>query len=343
MSFQHGGQLERIKKAYAHQSLPWVDLSTGISPFSYPVDDNIETCLQNLPQQYTQMTQAACDYYGTDDALLIPGSMWAIQTLPLIRSQLLNDDARPVLIPKQGFNEHIKAWQSWGFNIEYYDDAPTDEQLSRAQVCVVINPNNPTGYTFEKTSLQRMHKTLLAQSAWLIVDEAFLDLTPEISMSGVKDKGGLIVLKSFGKYFGLPGLRVGALISPPDITQYAQRFLNEWTINSAAQKIASRAWLDKSWQLTATQNIKASSERLCTLLSRLGFVTNGTYFFQTLVVEQASELYEYLLQQGIYVRLLDDESGIRIGLPKYDEHWQRLEKALCECTVINVKTNLKPI
>lgn len=336
MSFQHGGQLDRIKQEYPDQVLPWIDLSTGISPFSYPAAINLESSLQSLPQQHAQMTRAACEYYGAKNTLVVPGSMWAIQTLPLIRSQLVKDDRRPVLIPKQGFNEHAKAWQNWGFKIEYYADKPTDGQLGRAQVCVVINPNNPTGHLFDKALLELMHEILLLNDAWLIVDEAFLDLTPELSLADAENKKGLLVLKSFGKYFGLPGLRVGALIADLDITAFSQRLLNEWTISSVAQNLVTNAWRDRPWQVIASRNINACSQRLKVLLSKLGLITRGTSFFQTLTTPQARELYGYLLIQGIYVRLLDDESGVRMGLPQQEWHWQRLEQALAQ--FLNVST-----
>ena len=337
MSFIHGGQLERIKQSYPDQTLPWIDLSTGISPFAYPVDISMQAHFEELPQQYTQMTQAAKAYYGSDKTIVTPGSMWAIQTIPLIRRTLMPTDARPVLLPKQGFNEHAKAWRSWGFNVEVYDALPSVEQLKNVQACVVINPNNPTGCLCDRQQLQSVHETLVRHDAWLIIDEAFLDINPEMSLANHANKKGLLVLKSFGKYFGLPGIRAGALIADDDVQDCAQRLLNQWSIHSAAQAIVTKAWVDSKWQVNANRNIKECSNRLKELLSRLGFKVKGTYFFQTFMTVQAVELYQYLLRQGIYVRLLDDEMGIRIGLPKHEYHWQRLEKALslffkCEVT-----------
>ena len=334
MSFQHGGQLEKIKQDYPDQALPWIDLSTGINPFSYPVTPNAESnchymmASQSLPQHHDQLTEAAASYYGTDKLLVTPGSMWGIQNLPLMRRLLFPNDARPVLLPKQGFNEHKKAWLAWGFEIEFYEDQPTLTQLSSVQACIVINPNNPTGHLFDPSILRDMHATLINDNACLIIDEAFLDVTPEFSMACENNMQGLIILKSFGKFFGLPGLRVGALIAQSDILELANKLLNPWSIPSLAQQVAIDAWTDKAWQKMCTKNINACGNKLKELLLELAYDSQGTDFFQTHYSDDAKALYDFLLTKGIYTRLLDDESGLRFGLPKSESQWIRLENAL---------------
>jgi cobalamin biosynthetic protein CobC len=328
--FHHGGQLDRVKQDYPEQLLPWIDLSTGISPFRYPVDINASACFKHLPQGHSDLIAAASCYYGVDHGLPIPGSMWAIQNLPLIRKlcEQNTNDSRPVLLPRMGFNEHVKAWAAWGFNIEYYDDMPSIDQLGRAQSCVVINPNNPTGYHCSKQSLLDAHKLLLSNDAWLIVDEAFIDLTPEYSCVAESVQQGFIVLRSFGKYFGLPGIRLGSIMACDQIIGNVKNLLNEWSINSAAQQIATTAFLDANWQYEVNKNIKTNSVKLQKLLKSLDLKTQGTDFFRTYLTSNAKILNEHLLKLGIYVRLLDDESGIRIGMPNENSDWKRLEVAL---------------
>lgn len=336
MIFQHGGQLDRIKKEYPKQTLPWVDLSTGINPFAYPVANAIErqlqTSLQSLPQKQTQMTNAAAAYYRSENILVIPGSMWAIQILPLIRRQCRADDPRPVLIPRDGFTEHAKAWREWGYITDCYDGSPSLNQLKNCQACVVINPNNPTGYMNEKSALEAMHQILHDNGAWLVVDEAFLDLSPELSLSSVKDKADLVILKSFGKFFGLPGLRVGAVISDNEINRYLNKLLNPWSINSTTQEIVTEAWLDEIWQASVKIKIQTMAKRLKDVLKSVGIKTSGTDFYQTLLIKDAGVLYEYLLSQGIYVRLLDNNHGVRFGLPKSESDCNRLKNALADYT-----------
>lgn len=341
MTFIHGGQLEKIKQQYPKQTQPWVDLSTGISPFSYPLTSEEKTCALSLPQHHDALISAAADYYGTSQLVVTPGSMWGIQTLPLIRRLRYSDDMRPVLIPRQGFNEHKKAWLKWGFKVETYDNQPSPSQLVSAQACIVINPNNPTGQIFQPTQLTKCYQALTMNNGDLIVDEAFLDVYPELSMAPETDKPNLIILKSFGKYFGLPGLRIGALIAHPSVLDIASRLLNEWSISSAAQATAIEAWLDMRWHALHKRKLKAAAERLQALLAKVEMVTQGTVFFQTHYCAHAKSLYEYLLNQAIYVRLLDDESGVRIALPKRESEWARLESALLEFTIANrlPKTN----
>ena len=342
--FKHGGQLERIKQENPNQAREWIDLSTGISPYSYPVVNDAASdafCdVRSLPQQHELLERTACDYYSVDKLSVTPGSMWSIQNLPMMRKLHYADDSRPVLIPRQGFNEHQKAWQSWGFDIELYNDCPTEHQLKAVQACVVINPNNPTGHMLEPKNLLGIQKVLSKNKAWLVVDEAFIDSTANLSVVSANKYSvdNLIILKSLGKYFGLPGLRVGALIAPSYILDTTKLLLNEWSISNTAQATAIKAWADTQWQINANDKLQASGERLHELLDELGYKTQGTHFFQTHYSRHANKLYDFLLMQGIYVRLLDDESGVRFGLPAHEEHWYRLETALIEFNLQNLKS-----
>ncbi len=333
MKFQHGGMLEKIKLLNPDQVNPWIDLSTGVSPFSYPVNKNEDFNFQSLPQYHQALKSAASKYYGVDNLLNIPGSMWAIQNLPLLRMLQTSrnshvKDERMVLLPKEGFNEHIKAWRLFGFEIETYNRKPTVQQLSRAQACIVINPNNPNGDFLTTDQLRDMLLPLAENNAWLIVDEAFIDPIQNQSICTLNNQDGLIVLRSFGKFFGLPGLRLGALIANESLLNEAYNLLNEWSISNAAQLIAEKAFKDVNWQYEAVNKLQLATDRLKQLLKSCIGLSVGTYLFQTVYKENSKFLYEYLLQNGIYARLLDSENGIRFGLPKEEWQWLRLEQVL---------------
>jgi cobalamin biosynthetic protein CobC len=329
--FNHGGKLEQIKISYPQQQLEWIDLSTGISPFSYPTDSmNIE--LKCLPQNHNLLIEAAYKYYGSEHLTVIPGSMWAIQMLPVLRKLSVND-ARPVLLPKQGFNEHEKAWRGQGYEIETYDDHPTHQQLNNSQACIIINPNNPTGILTKADMLKNMLDILSLNNAWLIIDEAFIDpyqITDldKYSMSHEVHRDGLIVLRSFGKFFGLAGLRLGAILASESIQSQVSLILNNWSINNTAQALGIRAWLDNVWQSETNEKLALCGERLKLLFNGLNYKTVGTVYFQTLYIKNAKAFYETLLSSGIYTRLLDNEDGIRFGLPSSESQWQRLKQNL---------------
>ena len=328
MKFQHGGMLEKIKHDYPEQGKSWIDLSTGVSPFSYPV--NIQSIsFEGLPQHHQALNNAASKYYGVDELLMIPGSMWAIQHLPLLRKMHVQDE-RMVLLPKEGFNEHIKAWRLFGFTVETYERKPTAVQLDRAQACIVINPNNPTGEMLQRHELVNMLTQLNKNNAWLVVDEAFIDTAPSENMSEFAKQDGLIVLRSFGKFFGLPGLRLGALIASSSLLNQACALLNEWTINNAAQQVAIKALLDDKWQAEMKAALTLNTNRIKALLTGTIGPTVGTELFQTVYTKNAKNMHEYLLKNGIYTRLLDGENGIRFGLPKEEWQWSRLEHVLSD-------------
>jgi cobalamin biosynthetic protein CobC len=174
---------------------------------------------------------------------------------------------------------------------------------------------------------------LSANKAWLIIDEAFIDpyqiLNPDTySMSHEVHRDSLIVLRSFGKFFGLAGLRLGAILANDTIQSQVSLMLNNWSINNSAQAVGIKAWLDNIWQLETNNKLVLCSERFKSLLNVLNHKVVGTILFQTIYTKNAKAFYEILLSKGIYTRLLDNEDGIRFGLPCSESQWQRLEQVL---------------
>ena len=72
---------------------------------------------------------------------------------------------------------------------------------------VLVQPNNPTGALFARSRLLDWHARLARRGGWLVVDEAFIDPTPDASLAPMAGADGLVVLRSLGKFFGLAGAR----------------------------------------------------------------------------------------------------------------------------------------
>src|SRR3546814_11363126 len=100
----------------------------------------------------------------------------------------------------------------------FFDSTPiTFDELENASGGTVIlaNPNNPDGRTIMPDFLADRLGRLSASSGWLVVDEAFADAVPEASLATqVRDNQRLILFRSFGKFFGLPGVRLGFVLGP---------------------------------------------------------------------------------------------------------------------------------
>jgi cobalamin biosynthetic protein CobC len=226
-------------------------------------------------------------------------------------------------------------------------DFPTAILSDQVDVLVVCNPNNPTGQLINTETLLTWHHQLAERGGWLIVDEAFMDATPEYSLAQYAHLSGLIVLRSLGKFFGLAGARVGFVLAENRLLGQLQEQLGPWSISGASRLIATQALLDKAWQTSTRDHLNQSSMKLHNLLSQYQLMPNGgTALFQWVLTEHAQPLQQHLTQYGIWVRYFDASRGyrssLRFGLPgigspdaskEVNLNWERLEIALSQFSI----------
>ncbi|PWU03615.1 MAG: hypothetical protein C5B53_00265 [Candidatus Melainabacteria bacterium] len=209
--------------------------------------------------------------------------------------------------------------------LQYHDLSAASEGLD---VIILCNPNNPTGTLLSPGELRMLHKNLAKRAGWLVIDESFIDAVPELSMIGSEQKG-LIVLRSLGKFFGLPGARVGFAHGTSDLLKSLEECLGPWHVNGPARWVATQALSDKTWQEQARRQLDQQSARLSGTLARAGFTASGgTVLFQWIVDPKAAQLHEFLARRGILTRLFDSPVSIRIGLPADEKAWKRLVNGL---------------
>lgn len=345
----HGGRLRDVAEKYGIDESDWLDLSTGVSPWHYPVPDIPLSCWNRLPEEEDGLIPAADRYYGGHNALAVAGSQAAIQCLPQVLTSMRDGPGR-VLLPKVGYKEHERAWQMRGWQIEYYgeckkgstgvnacesndvrapesDQRPTPEQIDRCDVLLVINPNNPAAGLIPAAQLNVWLEVLSKKGGYLVVDEAFMDMTPEASLNSVVSQN-LVILRSIGKFFGLAGIRAGFVFAPQRVRLAMQERLGPWCLNGPARFVCARAFADIEWQQMQINRLNQSSERLCQLLSSLEAPVVGTSLFQCVYLPQAPLWYERLCQHGILTRLTDERDALRFGLPADEKQWVRLTDVL---------------
>jgi len=339
----HGGQLQQVAEQYKIPPTDWLDLSTGIAPISYPIPDIPKHYYQELPQSNVTLALAAKRYYNADNLLVTNGSQAIIKLLPTLWREK-NSQSKTVYLPEQGYKEHALAWQIAGFTMSWYqDELPNLKSIEDNSVLVVINPNNPTGQLLNRPTLESYQAKLAKCGGLLVIDEAFIDVvTPSQSMSNsVGHYKNTLILRSFGKFFGLAGIRIGFLIGENIWLEKFREQLGPWQVNGPAQFIAEKALEDQDWQKQQQKNLKALSTRLrATLAENLPYelvsTISGTDLFQTVYFKQrvdVESLYISLCQQGIYVRLTDDKQALRFGLTKI-ENFERLVNALYQLNQI---------
>ncbi|GIU16968.1 MULTISPECIES: threonine-phosphate decarboxylase CobD [unclassified Shewanella] len=347
----HGGRLQSAISEFGGGAQDWLDLSTGVSPWHYPIPEIPVACWNRLPEEEDGLIAAADQYYGGHNALPVSGSQAAIQALP---SVLAAQRGGPgvVLLPKVGYKEHERAWRKQGWRVEYYASlqsggyskdasncqfnkqtcnavSPTAEQLQRCDALVVINPNNPTACLISNALLRQWLNLLKSRGAFLVVDEAFMDMTPEQSLVGRCDDN-LVILRSIGKFFGLAGIRAGFVFAPAPVRLALQTLLGPWCLNGPARYVCTQALSDSQWQHIQQDRLVLASDRLAKLLSELPGRVVGTGLFQTVYMHAARQWFQLLCHNKVLVRLTDEQDAIRVGLPADEAEWTKLTLVLAQ-------------
>ena len=232
-------------------------------------------------------------------------------------------------VARPSFADHAEVWRASECRVAQTSD-PLDA-LATADLVVLCNPNNPDGRVWKPDRLEAARAALAAKGGWLIVDEAYADVRPELSMAAGGGRPGLILLRSFGKFFGLPGLRLGALIAPPDTVETARACLGVWSVSGPALAAGARAYRDAGWQQATRQRLATARARLDTVLNAAGLrVAGGTDLFRFVEVDDAGRVWRRLAERGIFVRGFDwSRNRLRIGLPPDAAAEARLSRALC--------------
>jgi L-threonine-O-3-phosphate decarboxylase len=322
---EHGGRLRHAAREYGIPLEQWLDLSTGISPFGWPLPDVPASAWRRLPEEDDGLIEAACVYYDVPGVLPVAGSQAAIQALPSLRPM----SRVGVIAP--GYAEHAHAWQRAGHQMTTLAADALLADLSSWDVLVLIHPNNPGGERFEIETLLRMHAELAERGGWLVVDEAFMDVTPQYSVCRYTDREGLIVLRSAGKFFGLAGARAGFVCASAGLLHAMREQLGPWTLSGPSRYILRHALADRAWHAQARTRLSQTSERLAALLSAYGWdPTAGCGLFQWCRRDDASRVHRALAQRGILTRLFETPASLRFGLPPDDAAFERLDKALSE-------------
>jgi|TARA_R110002072_G_scaffold295907_1_gene467137 cobalamin biosynthetic protein CobC len=330
---KHGGRLNAAAKRWGIPRDQWLDLSTGINPHGWPVPDVPAEVWQRLPEPDDGLEALVRQWAGApaDAACVsVAGSQEAIMVLPRLRRSCR------VGIPSPGYQEHGHSWSHAGHQLVSLDRAllsgDDESWVEDLDVLVWINPNNPTGETIEPERLLHWHQRLRRRGGWLVVDEAFVDGCPELSLAFATGRDGLAVLRSFGKFFGLAGVRAGAVLAGQELAERLRNAIGPWTVSGPARYVMSRALKDERWQTIIAERLSADIQRLERLLSDHGLdASSGTLLFRYVPHPRSAELAEALAAQGVLVRRFDQPPALRFGLPGSEAEWQRLSQALMAC------------
>ncbi|HYP58104.1 MAG TPA: threonine-phosphate decarboxylase CobD [Beijerinckia sp.] len=319
----HGGNLGAASQRFPKAPKPWLDLSTGISPYAYPFTPLVADVFTRLPEPAAQqaLEAVAAKAYGAvrgAEVVAAPGTQALLQWLPYLWP------ARRVGVLGFTYGEHALCWSTAGAQVIKADDL---DALAGMDVAVVVNPNNPDGRIVPAQDLRQLGLRLAAHGGLLIVDEAFADFCgPEASLVPAMPEAGVIILRSFGKTYGLAGLRLGFAIAPEKMAARLRAALGPWAVSSLAIAIGQQALADAGWLMVTRKKLAADVAALDQLLAEAGFsVAGGTLLFRLARHEQAQGLFNRLGEAGILVRRFDTHpSWLRFGIPGTDADRLRL-------------------
>lgn len=324
---EHGGDLSQALRLFPEAPTPFIDLSTGINPYSYPLPPLPPELFARLPQPDTvdRLTVVAAEAYGAPSPGSIVAAPGTQSLLPLIAAFGRIGDAA-ILGPT--YAEHARAAARVGHRVI---ETPDIDKLRAADLAVVVNPNNPNGRVLSRADLLTMAEDLDRRGGLLVVDEAFMDVgPPDASLASDVIRGNIIVLRSFGKFFGLAGLRLGFAIAAPETAERLRASLGPWAVSGPALEIGATALVDRVWITAMQDRLAQAAQRLDALLTGAGLhVVGGTALFRLAQHTSAHDLFEALGRAGILVRRFAERlEWLRFGLPGAEDQWDRLARAL---------------
>lgn len=322
---EHGGRLRAAAREYGIALSDWLDLSTGIAPYGFAVPAVPAGAWIRLPETEDSLEAAARDYYQAQSVLPVAGSQAAIQMLPRLRNPLQVGVVSPC------YGEHAHAWRREGHRLFEISESNVHRALDQLDILVVVNPNNPTGRMIPSTQLLQWHERLASRGGWLVVDEAFMDPAPAHSLAMHSHLPGMIVLRSFGKFFAMAGARLGFVLAQAELLDRLEDALGPWPIAGPSRFIGSVLLADHEGQRLQRERLLADSHRLGQLLTEHDLPpTGGCGLFQWVTTEHSDRVHAFLARQGILVRRHRDPQSLRFGLPGDEPGWQRLAGALSD-------------
>lgn len=208
--------------------------------------------------------------------------------------------------------------------------ADLDDLPQVVRHAVVVNPNNPDGRVMSRAALARVAARLQERGGWLVVDEAFADIEPDISVVDLCADLPVVVLRSFGKFYGLAGLRLGFAIASPDIARRMALALGPWACSGPALTIGAAALRDREWADRTRLALRRQAREVDTVLVNTGFsIAGGTGLFRLARRADAGKLHAALATRHIWCRCFEwADDLLRFGLPPDDRALERLAAAL---------------
>jgi threonine-phosphate decarboxylase len=353
---EHGGNIYKIAGELGLPEEKMIDFSASINPLglSKKVKETIRKGMDglgNYPDPDTSMLrQKIAEHIDIDPATILCGN-GSTELIYLIPRALKPEQA---LVPAPTFSEYeracklcrgevtspvtryeLKEQNNFQFHIDSFISA-----MQGCEMAFLCNPNNPTGAILKREEILEIAEAAGRQRCYLVVDEAFIDFTPEESViHDVRDNPHLIVLRSMTKFHALTGLRIGYAVFHKDLIGRVLEFKEPWTVNNLAQEAAvtaldDREYIERTYRLIAREKkyVEKSLEKC-----GISFFPSAANYYLLKVADAGGQVV-LLRNKGILVRDCSNFRGlnnsyIRIAV-KSRKHNKILMKELSELCAV---------
>ncbi|PTW60384.1 L-threonine O-3-phosphate decarboxylase [Breoghania corrubedonensis] len=333
---KHGGNLALAVARYGGVTNDWLDLSTGINPHAWGDGSYANLLVENdwmrLPDTTSgeALIAAARTAYAACETLTFaatPGTQAALSMLARLAP------AGDAAIVSPTYTGHREAWHAAGRSLREVENL---DEAGDATTVILVNPNNPDGRVLSAETLLAFARKLAARGGLLIVDEAFADVAPQTSLLPYLRDEPVAVLRSFGKFFGLAGLRLGFVVAQSPLVRAVEANFGSWAVSGPALAIGRAALSDQDWQQRMRERLGKEAAALDAVLGKVGLpVSGGTALFRLLVHADAITLHESLARRHILTRHFDEHpTWLRVGLPGSKEALERLAEALAAASPV---------
>ncbi|MGE8134074.1 threonine-phosphate decarboxylase [Novosphingobium subterraneum] len=320
----HGGRLSDAQRAFPGAPMPWLDLSTGINPEPWRGFGELEFDWQRLPDEVAlhalETAAATCFGARSQQVLALPGTEFGLRGLASLGLPAPFRHVWP------GYRTHAEA-------LPESEAIPFEAVMMKAAqrgTIVLANPSNPDGRLVTPADLLDLARRLAKAGGWLVVDEAFVDAHADHSIVPLLDGSEpVIVTRSFGKFFGLAGVRLGFAVGPAETIARWRSALGSWPLSAAAIAIGTAAYADTGWIAATRSTLFERAGAMDGVLRRHGLEPTGACPQFRLVECDAAQCFERLAGAGILTRPFDYEPRwLRLGVPAAADELDRLDRAL---------------
>ena len=308
----HGAHGDLVSR---HLDVPFgelLDFSQNINPLG-PPQDALEAARQALCEEagrypdleYTVLRRALAEYLGISAERVVPTNGGAEALFLAAAAARVGG----VLVLEPTFSEYAAAARASGKEVvrrvarrpesDFGFEPGTLEDMSGVSVVFLCNPNNPTGDSLGRRQVLELASRVREAGATLIVDEAFADFSPGISVSSMVDEH-LWVARSFTKFFAIPGLRLGCLVC--DDPGRVKALQPSWPVNAVAAAAGIAAASNVGFAETSVEGVARLRRGLFGALDRLPGLHPFPGAANFLLVRGPDGLPERLARRGVLVR-----------------------------------------